>query len=207
MQMVNLSSKKKVKNHKKINMKRATQIGNAIALVKARRKALGVVVSNLPTTVTDTTLYLNSRVDGKSSIVKLTNDDTKKAIGITNFDGNKLADGRDAIIDGIKVTYAKGGLALNNVNWNGDKQPLPKELVNAELKLVQSTDILFSMPLSDLELSNDDDDYRDIASTPYLSAKNPIEWILEFADGVTLAADAVNGSFLKIEVRAIQAIQ
>ena len=188
-------------------MKRSVQVANAIALVQARRRALNLPVSNIPTKVTDTTLYLNARVDGKSSIVKLTNDDTKKGIGITNFDGNKLADGRDAIIDGIKIIYAKGGLVLNNVEWNGNRQALPKELVNAELKLVQSNVILLNMPLSDLELSNDDDNYRDIASTPYLSSKEPIEWILEFAEGVTLAADAVNGSFLKIECRAIQAIQ
>lgn len=188
-------------------MKRAVQVSNAIALVQARRKALNLPVSNIPTKVTDTTLYVVARVDGKSSIVKLTNDETKKAIGVTNFDGNKLADGRDAIIDGIKVKYAKGGLVLNNVDWNVDKDQLPKELVNAELKLVQSNVILLSIPLSDLELSNDDDNYRDIASTPYLASKEPIDWVLEFAEGVTLAADAVNGSFLKIECRAIQAIQ
>jgi hypothetical protein len=192
-------------------MKRAVQVANAIALVQARRKALNLPVSNIPTKVTDTTLYLVARVDGKSSIVKLTNDDTKKAIGITNFDGNKLADGRDAIIDGIRITYAKGGLALNNVDWYDDTTGLPKELFNAELKLVQANVILLNMPLSDLVENHsapaENNRYRDIASTPYLASKEPIEWILEFAEGVTLAADAVDGSFLKIECRAIQAIQ
>jgi hypothetical protein len=187
-------------------MKRSVQVANAIALVQARRKALNLPVSNIPTKVTDTTLYVTARVDGRSSIVKLTSDDTKKAIGITNFDGNKLADGRDAIIDGIKVVYAVGLLALNNVDWSGATN-LPKELANAELKLVQSNVILLSIPLRDLSLSNDDDNFRDIASTPYLASKEPIEWILEFADGVSIPAEATNGKYIRIECRAIQAIQ
>lgn len=188
-------------------MKRSQQVSNAIALVQARRRALGLQVSNVPTKVTDTTLYLVARVDGKSSIVKLTNDDTKKGVGVTNFDGNKLADGRDAIIDAVKIEVAKDGLLLNNVDWKGKSVVLPAELANAEVKLKQGEKILFNMALSDLVLSNDDDNYRDIASTPYLASKEPIEWILEFADGAAIPAEAVDGIYIKISCRAIQAIQ
>jgi len=188
-------------------MKREKQVSNAIALVQARRKALNLPVSAVPTKVTDTTLYLVARVDGLSNIAKLTNDDTRRKPGITNFDGNKLADGRDVVIDSMKVTLAKDGLVLNNVDWFGTSQNLTQELANAELKLVQANKVLFSIPLSDLSLSNDNDNYRDIASTPYLAAKEPIEWVLEFADGATVPAEAVNGLFIKIECRAIQTIQ
>ncbi|PKB18375.1 hypothetical protein [Flavobacterium sp. 5] len=188
-------------------MKRERQISNAIALVQARRKAVGMPVSNIPTKVTDTTLYIVHRADGNANIVELTNDDTKKKVGITNFDGNKLAKGRDAVIDSIKVSVAKGGLALNNVDWVGDKVSLTKELAGAELQLIQDNVILFSIGLSDLSLSNDDDNYRDIASTPFLVAEKPIKWVLTYADGVSIAADAVDGLFIKIECRAIQAIQ
>lgn len=188
-------------------MKRAQQVSNAIALVQARRKALGLPVSNVPTKVTDTTLYVVARVDGLSNIAKLTNDDTKKKVGITNFDGNKLADGRDAIIDSMKIEVVQGGLVLNNADWSDTSNGIPKELQNAELKLKQGEQILYSTPVSDLILSNDDDNYRDIASTPYLASKEPIEWVLEFADGVAIPAEAVNGIYIKISCRAIQAIQ
>lgn len=188
-------------------MKRAQQVANAIALVQARRKALGLQVSSVPTKVTDTTLYLVARIDGKSSIVKLTKEDTKKEIGVTNFEGNKLADGRDVIIDSMKISVAKGGLVLNNVDWVGKKVGLTKELANAELKLVQSNVVLLTIGLSDLALSNDDDNYRAIGSTPYLSAKDPIEWIIEFADGSVVPAEAVDGLFIKFEARGVQAIQ
>lgn len=188
-------------------MKRAQQVSNAIALVQARRKALGLPVSNVPTKVTDTTLYVVARVDGLSNIAKLTNDDTKKKVGVTNFDGNKLADGRDAIIDSMKIEVAKDGLVLNNVDWKGAAVALPAELANAELKLKQGEKILLTVPVSDLVLSNDDDNYRDIASTPYLASKEPIEWVLEFADGSTVPVELVNGVYIKISCRAIQAIQ
>lgn len=188
-------------------MKRSGNIAQGISKIQGRRKALNLPVSTVPTKITDTTLYLAARVDGGSNIMKLTNDETKKQPGITNFDGNKLADGRDAVIDAIKVSCARGGVALNNVDWLGDNIQLPKELANAELKLVQSNVILLSLPLSDLVLSNDDDNYRDISSAPLLSSKDPIEWILEFAEGVTLAAEALQGTFIKIECRATQAIQ
>jgi hypothetical protein len=188
-------------------MKRAQQVSNAIALVQARRKALNLPVSSVPTKVTDTTLYLVARVDGLSNIAKLTNDDTKKKVGVTNFDGNKLADGRDAIIDSIKIEVAKDGLILNNVDWVGKKVNLPSELANAELKLKQGEKILLNIAVSDLVLSNDDDNYRDIASTPYLGAKEPIEWTLELADGSTVPVETVDGVYIKISCRAIQAIQ
>ena len=188
-------------------MKRAQQISNAIALVQARRKALNVPVSSVPTKVTDTTLYLVARVDGLSNIAKLTNDDTKKKPGITNFDGNKLADGRDAVIDSMKIEVAQDGLVLNNVDWADSKIAMPAALANAELKLKQGEQILYSTPVSDLVLSNDDDNYRDIASTPFLASKEPIEWTLEFADGAKVPAEAVDGIYIKISCRAIQAIQ
>lgn len=188
-------------------MKRAQQVSNAIALVQARRQALGLPVSNAKTKVTDTTLYVVARVDGLSNIAKLTNDDTKKKPGITNFDGNKLADGRDAIIDSMKIEVAKDGLLLNNVDWGGSLVDMPRALANAELKLKQGEQILFNSSVSDLVLKNNDDNYRDIGSTPFLASKEPIEWILEFADNASIPAEAINGIFIKISCRAIQAIQ
>ena len=187
-------------------MKRAQQMSNAIALVKARRQALNLPVSSVPTKVTDTTLYVVARIDGLSNIAKLTNDDTKKKVGITNFDGNKLADGRDAVIDSMKIQIAQDGLLLHAVNWNSSVN-MPDAFSNAELKLKQGEQILYSTPVSDLVLSNDDDGYRDIASTPYLASKEPIEWVLEFADGAVIPAELVNGIYIKISCRTIQAIQ
>lgn len=187
-------------------MNRAAALENAIKKVGARRRALGLPVSNTPTKVTDTTLYVVARVDGLSNIAKLTNDDTKKKIGVTNFDGNKLADGRDVIIDAIKIQVAQEGLVLQDVNW-GAAIAAPQALINAELVLKQNETILYSTPVSDLILSNDNDNYRDIASTPFLSATATVQWELTFPDGSSIPAEAVNGIFIKISMRAIQAIQ
>lgn len=187
-------------------MKRAAQLANAVALVQARRRALNLPVSTVPTKVTDTTLYVVARIDGLSNIAKLTTDDTKKKIGVTNFDGNKLSDGRDAVIDAIKIQIAQDGLLLHAVNWNSAIN-MPDAFSNAELQLKQSEQILYSTPVSDLVLSNDNDGYRDIASTPYLASKEPIEWVLNFADGQIIPAEAINGIYIKISCRAIQAIQ
>lgn len=187
-------------------MKRAAQIVNAVKLVQARRRALGLPLSNVPTKVTDTTLYLVARIDGLSNIAKLTNDDTKKKVGITNFDGNKLADGRDVVIDAIKIQVAQEGLLLHDVNWNTAVAP-PHPFLNAELKLLQNDKILYNTPVSDLLLVNDNDNYRDIATTPFLSASAPVEFVLQFPDGSVIPAETTNGIFIKISMRAIQAIQ
>jgi hypothetical protein len=188
-------------------MKRAELVGNAVALVKARRHALNLPVSNAPTKVTDSTMYLVYRVDGKSSINKLTNGDTKKKIGVTNFDGNRLRDGRDAVVDAIKITVAKDGLVESNVDWFNNKWTAPAELANAELRLIQKDKTLLDFPVSDLLLSNDNDNYREIGNFPFLQGKEDITWELEFADGQIIPAEAVNGLFIKIELRVIQAIQ
>lgn len=187
-------------------MKRQEELSNAIGKFQARKVAIGLQGSSLPTKVTDTTLYLVHRVDGNSNIVELTNDETKKEIGVTNFDGNKLAKGRNFVMDGLKVRLAQGGLVLKNVDW-ADNLALIPELANAELKLVQGENMLLNIPVADLVLSNDDDNFRAIGSTPVLGEETPIKWTLTYPNGVAVPAELVDGIFMKIEARGFQAIQ
>lgn len=189
-------------------MKRQEELSNAILKLQARKVAIGVQGSSLPTKVTDTTLYLVHRVDGNSNIVELTTDETKKEIGVTNFDGNKLAKGRNFVMDGLKVCLSQGGLVIKNVDWKGDARiNLIPELANAELKLVQGENMLLNIPVADLFLSNDDDNFRAIGSTPVIGEETPIKWTLTYPNGVAVPAESTHGIFMRIEARGFQAIQ
>jgi hypothetical protein len=200
-----LTKKSKILNTNK--MKRQAQLVNAIQKLQARSKAVGGTRNNLPTKVSDTTMYLVHRVDGNASIIELTDEQTKKEVGVTNFDGNKLAKGRNFVMDEMKVTLAKDGLVAKNVDWKGKKVTLIPELANAELKISQGENMLLSISVSDLSLSNDDDDFRTIGSTPVFGEETPIKWVLTYPNGVAVPAETTDGLFLKIECRGFQSIQ
>lgn len=188
-------------------MKRQVELSNAIAKLQARRIAVGGGQSNLPSKVSDTTMYVVHRVDGDSNIVELTNDDTKKEVGVTNFDGNKLAKGRNFVMDSIKVELAKDGLVAKNVDWKSKAVALIAQLGNAELKLIQGDNPLFTFQVADLVLSNDDDNYRPVGTTPVLGEETKIRWVLTYADGTSVPAEAIDGLFMKISCRGFQSVQ
>lgn len=63
--------------------------------------AMGVDTRNAK--VMDRTQYLTFDGKGKSSVVLLIDSNTKKLVGETSFDANKLNKGRYFVIDGIRV--------------------------------------------------------------------------------------------------------
>lgn len=180
---------------------RNLQLNRAIKVLSSRRRQNEVALRPQPTKLVDKTFYLNTRVDGMSGINQLVDANTKKLVGITNFDGNLLNSGRDVVIDAIRIQFSTTGGKLESANWLG-RETLPAELQNADLRLIQTNDMLIDLPLTDM-YGFKFEDYRPIATTPLLRAKEEFKLELEFPKGVSVPNQTP--LFMRIEFRVTEA--
>ena len=67
---------------------RNPQLQRAIKVLGARQRQHAQAVRPQATKLVDKTFYLNVKVDGMSGINQLVDSNTKKLVGVTNFDGN-----------------------------------------------------------------------------------------------------------------------
>ena len=190
-------------------MNRIEKMQYASNLVRARREALQLPVSTTPTTIKDKTFYLNINVVGLAGggKIRLIDSDLKKAVGITNFDGNKLAKGRILVVDSIRTKFTDVGATPQNADYNSTR--FYKELQGAELTLVQNKEVLIDLPLSDLQ-GFKQDDYRELSNSPMIVDDLEFEWMLEIPKGISVP-DSLNGVgndvFLSIQLRCTEFYQ
>ncbi|MGV1011786.1 MAG: hypothetical protein ACOYBS_05000 [Flavobacterium sp.] len=183
---------------------RNPQLQRAIKVLGARQRQTNQVVGPQATKLVDKTYYLNVKVDGMSGINELVDANTKKVVGITNFDGNLLNSGRDVVIDAIRVQFTTRGQKIESADWQS-RDTLPAELQNADLRLIQTNDMLIDLPLTDVQ-NFKNEDYRPIATTPLLRAKEEFKLELEFPKGVTVPILKEGaGMFLRLEFRVTEA--
>lgn len=180
---------------------RNPQLQRAIKVLGARQRQNTQAVRPQATKLVDKTFYLNIRVDGMSGINQLVDPNTKKIVGVTNFDGNILNSGRDVVIDAIRLQFTMLGDRIENANWQS-RDTLPAELQNADLRLIQTNDMLIDLPLTDTQAFRNED-YRPIATTPLLRAKEEFKLELEFPKGVTVPNKVP--LFLRLEFRVTEA--
>ena len=88
---------------------RNSQLQRAIKVLGARQRQTSHIARPQATKLVDKTFYLNIKVDGMSGINQLVDANTKKIVGITNFDGNQLNSGRDVVIDAIRIQFTTRG--------------------------------------------------------------------------------------------------
>lgn len=183
---------------------RTPQLQRAIKVLGARQRQNTQVAKPQATKLVDKTYYLNAKVDGMSGINELVDANTKKVVGITNFDGNLLNSGRDVVIDAIRVQFTTRGSKIESADWQS-RDTLPAELQNADLRLIQTNDMLIDLPLTDIQ-NFKNEDYRPIATTPLLRAKEEFKLELEFPKGVTVPISKDGcGMYVRFEFRVTEA--
>lgn len=179
---------------------------DAKELYLARRKALGLPVGNTVTRVKDKTFYLNVRIDGKSGVQKLIDNETKKVVGITNFDKNTLVKGRVLVIDSIRTKVTNLGRSEKEASYGNIL--LTGEMQGIELTLTQGKEVLIDLPLSDTA-GFVKDDFRPLSNMPMIVDEQEFEWSIEIPKDVIIDASptAGNGVFLSIQVRCTEFFQ
>lgn len=137
--------------------------------------------------LTDTNKYLIVDISGASGIFPLMDSNTKKSVGVTNFDGNKLNAGRHLVIDGVKIEKATGGTTKETATFLGNTT-LPAELTNTEFRVEQKGLIPIDIPTLELNQRADSTfgiKARDFSTAPVLVASEEIGMFLQFPSGVT----------------------
>lgn len=185
-------------------MNRKEQLTRAVTVLAARSQARTQAQQRPksdPTRLTDSTFYVNVRVDGLAGTTQLIDSNTKRLVGVTNFDGDTLKSGRDLVIDSVRTIFTDVGTKVEDASWFAPKAVVA-ELAGAEIRMKQNNEVLIDLPISDTQ-GFKDEDFRAISTTPLLKALETFSLELEIPKGVTVPAGAP--LFLKIAIRCIQA--
>lgn len=183
-------------------MSRKTQLLSAVSTLKAKDQ--GGVPHVGRVALTDKTLYLNVNVKGQGGTIALIDVNTKREVGVTNLDGNRLNAGRDYIIDGVRVL--KGTTAAASVKTENYAQTgaLDTALQNAEIRIKQNGNILLDMPISDLfNPASTAEVFRNISTSPLIQSNMEFEFEIEYPKGVSISGAADLN--IRFEFRAHQA--
>lgn len=183
---------------------RNQQLASATATIKAKATAgiprIGKVA------LTDKTLYLNVAIKGQGGTVDIIDVNSKREVGITNLDGNKLNSGRDYVIDGVRILVDSSDSAdLKKGTWvpaNGTN--VDPAFLNAEFRLKQEGNVLIDMPITDLSGEGDVQNlFRAISTSPLLRSNLEFEMEIDYPKGTTV--DNATACNVRFEFRATQA--
>jgi hypothetical protein len=183
-------------------MSRKAQLVSAVATIKSKDQGGVPIVGRVA--LTDKTLYLNVNVKGQGGTIALIDVNTKREVGVTNLDGNRLNAGRDYIIDGVRVL--RGTTASANVRNETYSQTgaLDQALQNAEIRIKQNGSILLDMPMSDIyNPASTAEVFRNISTSPLILSNMEYEFEIEYPKGVSVSAAADLN--IRFEFRAHQA--
>lgn len=182
-------------------MSRKAQLLSAVSTLKAKENSGIPHVGKVA--LTDKTLYLNVNVRGQGGTIQLVDVNTKREVGVTNLDGNKLNPGRDYIIDGIRVMKGSTAAASVKSEVYVTTGTLDKALQNAEIRIKQGGNILIDMPVSDLYNGSQEEIFRTISTSPLIVSNQEYEFEIEYPKGVAVS-DAADLN-IRFEFRAHQA--
>jgi hypothetical protein len=182
-------------------MSRKSQLLSAVSTLKAKENNGIPHVGRVA--LTDKTLYLNVSVKGNAGTIQLIDVNTKREVGVTNIDGNKLNAGRDYIIDSMRILRG----SVDTANVKADKYlatgTLVEALQNAEIRIKQGGNILVDMPVSDLFNGSPIEMFRNISTSPLIVSNQEFEFEIEYPRGVSVPADA--NMNIRFEFRVHQA--
>lgn len=143
--------------------------------------------------VIDTNKYIVVDISGASGTYHVMDSNTKKLVGVTNFDGNKLNAGRHLVIDAVKCEKATAGTTAVGASFIGDTT-LPKELSNCEFRVIQKGLIPIDLPVNELNqptANQKSTAYREMSTLPVLVANEEISMEIQFPAGVTAPAGTI----------------
>ena len=132
-------------------------------------------------------LYVNKEIVVGGGRVSLLNGATNNEIGVTNFDGNRLEQGRAFAFDGVTIFVGIGNTGSKGYNVDFAK-PLTSEQLKAfqfsNLVLKQNNEILLRLPISSIDNGKVDfSDYLDLDLT-LIRPEKQVELEIEFPDEI-----------------------
>lgn len=135
-------------------------------------------------------LYIRKEIaiGGKVSLI---NANTEQLAGISSFDGNKLNDYINHIIDRLKFSYTNAATAYAGTPAGLTySKALPAAIRNAQLNIMQNSKVVYSLPISTVNNPNTGntiiDDFRVLDNFELLVSGEPINLEIEFPEGAAI---------------------
>lgn len=184
----------------------AASVDRELALSMAqfqRNRANVKSVDGKPTKLSDTTVYVAFNASGFAGKQAILTPNTKKLVGITNFDGQMLNTGRNLVISGVRLLNTSEGDDLVSADWQNNDR-LTMELQNAEVIMSQGGARILAMPLTDLQ-GFKFDDFRKLSDRPFVKNNEPIVIEIELPAGVTVPVEtATVKQYCRFEFRVTE---
>ena len=157
----------------------------------------------------DTVLYIVGEVtSGTTELFKqLTSE--KQKVGFTNFDGEKLNSGRNAVIDAISITVATSTSATSPAGLDFSEKADPA-ILNAIFSWTNGRKKVIELPVFDVHNPNttrsNDELFRGLGHLPILEANEINKCDFEFPVGVTPDVTGGKRHWVRIALRVNQTI-
>ena len=154
---------------------------------------------------TPSELFINTEFSSGGN-VSLLDGNTTQQKGVTNFDGNRLENGRFFVIDGITILYGEDD-ASKKV-WEVDyKKDLPAVLLSSDFVLRQNGEVIVKLPVSAIENAKKTDDYyyRVLGALAVIEPTQTIEMMIETPVGSSITpATSGHKSFVRVLLRGFE---
>lgn len=154
---------------------------------------------------TPSELFINTEFSSGGN-VSLLDGNTTQQKGVTNFDGNRLENGRFFVIDGVTILYgeAAAGTKVWDVNYN---KALPAVLQSSDFVVRQNGEIIVKLPVAAIENAkkSTEDYYRVLGALAVIEPTQTIEMMIETPVGSSITpTTSGDKSFVRVLLRGFE---
>ena len=150
------------------------------------------------------TVYVRKNATNASSNWHVVDENTTKIEGVSSFSKTSLPKNQGVVFDKIAVGFAEGDAEGREGALDYTSTKAPAVLRNAVLQIRQNNREVIEIPMADLVKTispgSPEDYYHDLEGFNYLVDDQPMEWVVKFPQGETLAPSAA-GKFNYLEIR------
>ncbi len=185
----------------------AQNVNNKLGLVDGKGK---------PKKVADRILYVVAEVTAGTTIVNAFDTIERKAVGITNFDKNMLAQGRNAVITEVKLEYGTlltanyGGTFENTAPFVNFNEAAPAYILNTKLKFTDDEKPLLEFPIKEIHNPNttrtNDEGYRVLGDLRMIESERELVLALE-SPKVVSDLDPLKRHFIMLTLRVGESVK
>ena len=154
---------------------------------------------------TPSELFINTEFSSGGN-VSLLDGNTTQQKGVTNFDGNRLENGRFFVIDGVTILYgeAAAGTKVWDVNYN---KALPAVLQSSDFVVRQNGEIIVKLLVAAIENAkkSTEDYYRVLGALAVIEPTQTIEMMIETPVGSSITpTTSGDKSFVRVLLRGFE---
>lgn len=130
-------------------------------------------------------------------------------VGVTNFDGNQLNSGSNAVLDAVSISVAINDAGVDPKNLAFD-DTAEAALQNAEFRFEVDGKEIIKMPVFEAHNPNttrtNDEKYRGLGHLPIIEAQKTCQAWIEFPTGITPDTTGGKKHYVRVELRRNQTV-